>query len=169
MDKKDDKEAPKFGLAEHRCHNSEERREQSQWILQGRYFPQKTSLVSCRLVLGSFWHKNKMDRTLSSRPILAIRLETILQEPSEREVQPSISPGHSAELQSVTSVELPSQSWRPGWLQARALIFRPLPQELVHVDQSPHSCQPWATGRISSGERLSISRSSLSLLASWLT
>ena len=71
--------------------------------------------------------------------------------------QQSISPGHSAELQSVTSVELPSQSWRPGWWQARALIFRPLPQELVHVDQSPHSCQPdGATTRISNGESVSI-------------
>ena len=107
-----------------------------------------------------------MDRTLTSLPILAILLKKILQEPSERKVQQSISPGHSAELQSVTSVELPSQSSRPCWWQARALIFRPLPQELVHVDQSPHSCQPWATGRISSGEMFSISRSSLSLLAS---
>lgn len=106
-----------------------------------------------------------MDRTLTSRPILAILLEKILQERSERKVQQSISPGHCAELQSVTSVELPSQSSRPGWWQARALIFRPLPQELVHVDQSPHSCQAWATGRISSGERFSISSSSLSLLA----
>ena len=106
-----------------------------------------------------------MDRIATSRPILAILLESILQEPSERKVQQSISPGHCAELQSVTSVELPSQSSRPGWWQARALIFRPLPQELVHVDQSPHSCQPWATGRISSGERFSIS-CSLHIIAS---
>ena len=98
-----------------------------------------------------------MDRTLTSLPILAILLKKILQEPSERKVQQSISPGHCAELQSVTSVELPSQSWRPGWWQARALIFRPLPQELVHVDQSPHSCQPdGATTRISNGESVSI-------------
>ena len=110
-----------------------------------------------------------MDRTLTSRPILAILLEKILQEPSKRKVQQSISPGHSAKLQSVTSVELPSQSWRPGWWQARALIFRPLPQELVHVDQSPHSCQAWATGRVDIGERFSISSSSLSLLASLLS
>ena len=110
-----------------------------------------------------------MDRTLTSLPILAILLKKILQERSERKVQQSISPGHCAELQSVTSVELPSQSSRPVWWQARALIFRPLPQELVHVDQSPHSCQAWATGRISSGKRFSISSSSLSLLASLLS
>ena len=53
-------------------------------------------------------------------------------------------PGHSAVVQFLDSVALPKQvSLPPGtaWLQARALNSAPRPQEAVHWDQGPQSCQ----------------------------
>ena len=53
-------------------------------------------------------------------------------------------PGHSAVVQFLDPVALPGQvSLPPGsaWLQARALNSAPRPQEAVHWDQEPQSCQ----------------------------
>ena len=62
-------------------------------------------------------------------------------------------PGHSSSLHSITSVELPGQTWLlpdSGSKQARALILIPSPHVAVHSDHSPQSCH-WAgtTGEIS--------------------
>ena len=55
-------------------------------------------------------------------------------------------PVHSTSTQSSTSVEFPGHcaflpKFRP--MHARALILDPEPQEIVQLDQWPHSCQCW--------------------------
>ena len=65
-------------------------------------------------------------------------------------------PGHSSSLHSITSVELPGQTWLlpdSGSKQARALVLSPWPHVVVHSDHSPQSCH-WAgtTAKISSNK-----------------
>ena len=55
----------------------------------------------------------------------------------------NVLPGHSADLQSSSSIEFPGHCWFPpeaGSLHVRALTLDPGPQEAVHWDHWAHSC-----------------------------
>ena len=65
-------------------------------------------------------------------------------------------PWHSDIVQSSASVDFPGHCTSPpagGSLQARALTLDPRPQEAVHWDQCPHSCQLAAVAAMSSDDK----------------
>ena len=64
-----------------------------------------------------------------------------------------LEPGHASTRQSVVSVGSPEQDPSP-LLQARALIFNPLPQELEHLDHSLHPCHSFSTMQLSKRQSL---------------
>ena len=65
----------------------------------------------------------------------------------------TLGSGHSATRQSVVSVGSPEQDPSP-LLQARALIFNPLPHELEHWDHSLHPCHSFSSMHLSKRQSL---------------
>ena len=64
-----------------------------------------------------------------------------------------LEPGHASTRQSVVSVGSPEQDPSP-LLQARALIFNPLPHELEHWDHSLHPCHSFSAMHFSKRQSL---------------
>ena len=64
-----------------------------------------------------------------------------------------LEPGHTSTRQSLVSVGSPEQDPSP-LLQARALIFNPLPHELEHWDHSLHPCHSFSSMHLSKRQSL---------------